>query len=166
MFKASFGPSTACSGRPCLESWVNRSSAGRIVMFADVLVPRSGGRCRSSRPHRGGVHSRPRSGQQRGAARRAVQAIEWTRVTIWRIPTGHCCGVQCLGAASRSPYMAAKPTGPRAAGQTWAEAELGRSMGGVIGHPEEAHGLLASTHTEDVGGFRKRANQPFDRDVF
>jgi len=52
--------------------------------------------------------------------------------------------------------MAAKPTGSRAAEQTWAEAELGRSVGGVIVHPEEADGLLGSTHTEDVRGLRKR----------
>jgi hypothetical protein len=35
----------------------------------------------------------------------------------------------------------------------------------VIIHPEEAHGLLGSTHTEDVMDFRKGPNQQFYWDV-
>jgi hypothetical protein len=35
----------------------------------------------------------------------------------------------------------------------------------VIVHPEEAHGLLSSTHTEDVMDFKKGSNQQFYRDV-
>ena len=35
----------------------------------------------------------------------------------------------------------------------------------VIVHPQEAHGLLSSTHSEDVMDFRKGPNQQFYRDV-
>lgn len=35
----------------------------------------------------------------------------------------------------------------------------------VIIHPEEAHGLLSSTHTEDVLDFKKGPNRRFYRDV-
>lgn len=35
----------------------------------------------------------------------------------------------------------------------------------VIVHPEEAHGLLSSTHTEDVLDFKMGANRQFFRDV-
>jgi hypothetical protein len=35
----------------------------------------------------------------------------------------------------------------------------------VIVHPEEAHGLLSSTHTEDVMDFKKGPNRRFYRDV-
>src|SRR5579863_641347 len=35
----------------------------------------------------------------------------------------------------------------------------------VFVHPEEAHGLLSSTHTEDVMDFRKGPNQQFYWDV-
>jgi hypothetical protein len=35
----------------------------------------------------------------------------------------------------------------------------------VMVHPEEGHGLLGSTHTEDVMEFRKGPNQRFFREV-
>lgn len=40
-----------------------------------------------------------------------------------------------------------------------------REVSVVTVHPEEAHGLLGSTHTEDVMGFTQGPNLKFYRDV-